>query len=85
MSHREIAEQFRLSRASINAIVRHDAENRQLTERSAALLENIRQADDVDRKWPTGGLIEALRPLMVARTALLRHFDRKGANEISLH
>lgn len=82
--HSQIARSFNLSRRSIQVILRAFDERRQLAQRSAKLLEELRQADNLDAKWPTEELIDAIRPLTVTRTALVRHFQSKQAHTLSL-
>jgi len=83
-THAEIARQFNLSRLSIDIIVRRSEEERQLAEKNARILEEIRRTDDLDKKWPSVDLIDALRLIAMTRRALLKHFKRVGTEEISL-
>ena len=83
-SHRAIARRFNRSRSSIDIIVRQLQEDEQQVKRNTQLLESIRRADDLDRRWPVPGLIAALRLLSGTRTALLRHFEECGTDTVSL-
>ena len=83
-THAEIARQFDLSRSSIDIIVRRSEEERQLAEKNARILEEIRRTDDLKKKWPTPDLIDALRLIAITRNALLKHFKSVGTEEISL-
>ncbi len=83
-THPEIARRFNLSRSSIDIIVRRSEEERQLTERNARILAEIRHTDDLDKKWPAVDLIDALRLIKITRNALLKHFKNVGVEEISL-
>ena len=84
VGHRTIARRFNRSRSSVDVIVRRLQEDEQLAKRNTQLLESIRQADDLDRKWPATELITALRLLSVTRTVLLRHFEECGTATVSL-
>ncbi|MBN1857745.1 hypothetical protein JW848_00905 [Candidatus Bipolaricaulota bacterium] len=83
-THAEIARQFKLSRSSIDIIVRRSEEERQLAERSDRILEEVHRADDLDKKWPSVDLIDALRLTATTRNALLKHLRSVGTEEISL-
>src|SRR5689334_21156333 len=52
--------------------------------RSQPLLERIRQADDLERKWDVYVVLDALRPREVTKNALLNHFEGIETPEISL-
>ncbi len=83
-THPEIARRFNLSRSSIDIIVRRSEEERRLTEKNARILEEIRHADDLDKKWPAVDLIDALRLIKITRNAISKHFKNAGVEEISL-
>ena len=82
--HRAIARRFNRSRSSIDIIVRQLQEDEQQAKRNTQLLESIRRADDLDRRWPVTDLIAALRLLSVTRMVLLRHFEECGTDTVSL-
>lgn len=82
--HRTIARRFKRSRSSIDVIVRRLQEDEQLAKRNTKLLESIRRADDLDRRWPITDLFAALRLLAYTRTGLLRHFEECGTDTVSL-
>ena len=56
--HSQIARSFNLSRRSVQVILRAFDERQHLAQRSAKLLEELRQADNLDAKWPTEELID---------------------------
>ncbi len=83
-SHKDLAQQFNLTRSRIDVIVHEFEEEQELTDRSTRLLEAIRQANDVDRPWPAEDLIDAIRPLPVTRTRLKEYFAQQNTTHLSL-
>jgi transposase len=76
--HAAIARQFNLSRSSVDVIVHKFEEQRQLAERSTRLRDEIRQADDLDREWPTGDILTALGLSTMTATALAKPFEQEA-------
>jgi hypothetical protein len=55
-----------------------------LSARSKRFMEEIRKADDLDREWKVGILMQALRPKAITQTALIRHYEGETAFGVSL-
>ncbi len=84
VSHREIALKFRVSEERIRGILQESEAEKSLFKRSHQLREEIRQADDLDKKWVVVDLVDALRLITVTRYALVNHFKWSQTPEISL-
>lgn len=84
VSELETAEKLGLSRGRVRLILRSSENAGTLARRTAQLLEDIRQADDLDRKWPVVDLIDALSSITVTRNALVNHFKWNQTDAISL-
>ena len=78
----EMADKFELSRERIRLILRKNAG--MFSQRTHQLLGEIRQADDLEKKWTVVDLLDALGLITVTRNALVNHFKWKKSNEISL-
>jgi hypothetical protein len=55
-----------------------------LLARSNRFMEEIRNADDLDKEWRVSYLMQGLRPKVITQTALVRHFEWSDRKEISL-
>lgn len=79
-----IAQKFRISTALVHKTILHFRNQKLLEQKSAALIETIRQANDLDKKWHVNDFIEALRLLKVTQNGLIFHFAQENIAEISL-
>lgn len=80
----EIAARLGIFTASVRRIVRGFEPDEVLHQRSLAVLERIRAADDLERKWDVYVILDALRPVEMTKNALLNHFEWNNVTEISL-
>ncbi len=83
-SIREIAEVLDLWEETVEGIVRKFETEEALSLRSCRLLENVRKADDLDKKWKASYVIQALRLKTITQNALINHFEREEVPEVSL-
>ena len=83
-SHGSLAQRFQLSRSRIDAIVHKFEEEKRRADRGHRLLEDIRQANDLDRPWLATELIDAIVPLPVTRNYLKQHFTEQRIAHLSL-
>jgi DNA-binding transcriptional MerR regulator len=83
-SIREIARALELWEESVEDIVREFETEEAISLRSSRLLENIRKADDPDKRWKVGYIIQALRFKTITQNALIHHFEQANTPEISL-
>jgi hypothetical protein len=79
----EIASTLDMSRELVQGIARMFETEEVLSARSRRFLENIRQADDPDKKWRASYLMQALRLKTITQNALI-HFRWAGTPQISL-
>lgn len=54
-----------------------------LLARSNRFMEEMRNADDLDKVWSVSRLIQGLRPKVITQTALIHHFEWSNCKEIS--
>lgn len=80
----ETAARLGIWTATVRNIVRRFEPDEVLQRRSLSLLERIRQADDLERKWDVYIILDALRPVEMTKNALLNHFEWNHVSEISL-
>jgi len=83
-SIREIASVLDLPIDSARMIIRKFETEALLSARSGRFLENIRKADDPDKKWKVSYVIQALRLKTITQNALIHHFEWAEIPEISL-
>jgi len=83
-SYREIAQVFGLSKQAIGAILQGFAVEKSKLEKRHEMLEEIRMANDPDRKWAATDLLEALGVITMARNAVANYFQWRQMTEISL-
>lgn len=76
LSRGEVARKLDLSPSRIYLIERQDAADAELAKKNSKLREEIRIADDLNRRWPVGDLIDALGLIRVTRKRLLDHFEK---------
>lgn len=84
VSHKEIARKFELSRGSIDIIVRRASDAQARAARGAELLDEIQQANDLDRQWAVEDLLDVIEPIAVTKNMLHRHFQNAGLERVSL-
>jgi hypothetical protein len=80
----EIASDLAISLENVGRIARKFETEEILSVRSSRFLGEIRKADDLDKKWKVSYLVQAVRPLVITQTAIIRHFEWGKATEISL-
>jgi hypothetical protein len=83
-TRRSLAQRFGLDSSRIDVILREFVEEQRLTNQSNRLLEAIRQANDLDRPWPVGDLIDTIRPLLITRIRLKEFFAVQQTTHLSL-
>src|ERR1044072_7318375 len=79
-SFRDIASALDLGRT----IIRKFETEAVLSNRSNRFLENIRKADEPDKKWKVSYVIQALRLKTITQNALIHHFAWAEVPEVSL-
>lgn len=79
-----VAKKFRIPRDRMTQILKESEKEKSLLQKSAALLEEIRQTDDLDWQWHAEDLVRALGVLPMTKTALLQHFKQEDIEQISL-
>ncbi len=84
MSQTEVAKKFHLSPSQVYLIEKQDAATRATEERRAKVLKQLKGADDMDKLWPVGNLLDALGLIVVTRKRLMDHFAEKKQDQISL-
>jgi hypothetical protein len=68
----------------VRRIVRKFETETVLLARSNRFMEEIRNADDLDKKWKVSCLMQGLRPKVITQNAVIRHFEWPDRKEISL-
>ena len=84
MSQTEVARKFHLSPSRIYLIEKQDAATRATEERRSKVLKQLQEADDMDKLWPVGDLLDTLGLIVVTRKRLVDHFAEKKQDQISL-
>lgn len=72
---REIAEKFKISKTLVGKAIQRFRDKELFRQKRTALIEQIRQANDLDKKWNAAELIEALQLLKVTQTGLTFHLE----------
>src|ERR1035437_1642757 len=80
----EIASALDASWEFIRSIIRTFETAEVLFARSNRFLENIRKADDLEKKWKVGYLVQGIRPKVIMQNAIIHHFKWAKIPEISL-
>lgn len=80
----EIASALDASWEFIRSIIRKFETAEVLSARSNRFLENIRKADDLEKKWKVGYLAQGIRPKVITQNAIIHHFKWAKIAEISL-
>jgi DNA-binding transcriptional MerR regulator len=70
--------------AVVPRIVRKFETEAVLSARSSRFMEQIRNADDLDKEWKTGVLMQALRPKVMTQNAVIRFCKGKTIGMMSL-
>jgi len=83
MSPTEVARRFKLSPSRIYLIEKQDAATRSMAERRIKLREDIRAADDLERMWVVGDLVDAVGLIVVTKKRLRDHFVAVGKVQLS--
>ena len=83
-SMQEIALALDLSMDLVRRISRTFETETVLADRSRQYLENIRKADDPNKKWKVNYVIQALRPKNITANALIHHFEWSGVPAVTL-
>ena len=83
-SQREVAEKFRLSKSRIYLLERSQRAELAAAEQRAAILKEMRAADDPERLWPVHDVADALGVGRVVRKSLLNHLASAGRDRLSL-
>src|SRR5688572_8517447 len=73
---RDVALKFRLSRGRITQIEKRNAADESLAKRRAQLRHAIQNADDPEKPWPVGDLVDAIGLPTGTKKRLLEHFRR---------
>ncbi len=84
MAQSEVAKQFQLSPSQVYLIEKQDAANRAMEERRTRMLKTLQAADDMEKLWPVGDLLDALGLIVVTRKRLVNHFAEMTLEHISL-
>lgn len=84
LSRQELAREFGPTPTSISNVLRGFKNEAISLDRRLHLRELLKNADDLDRKWPVEDLIDAIGVGGVTRTGLKRHFEWAGLAETTL-
>jgi len=68
----------------VRRVVREFETEAVLSSRSSRFMETIRRADDPDKKWKVGYLVQALRQKVITQNAITHHFEWAKQSEVSL-
>lgn len=80
----EVARRFHLSPSRIYLIEKQDAAIRAMEGRRGMMVKQLQEADDMDKPWPVGDLLDALGLMGVTKKRLMDHFVAKRQSQISL-
>ena len=84
VSRRKIGRAFGLTGTRITGIEQETAAEKAMVERRASLLEQIRKADDLKKKWRVADLVDAFVLMSMTTNALLHHYEQAKRKEITL-
>ena len=84
MSQMEVAKRFKLSPSRVYLIEKQDTASRSMEGRRSRMFKQLQEADDMDKLWPVGDLLDALALIVVTRKRLMDHFAEKKQDQISL-
>ena len=74
MSNEAVAKRFGISGGRVGQIVKRDELMRQSIEKAEEILKFVREANDLERKWDTNDLLDAIRFDHRARRCLNSYF-----------
>ncbi len=83
MPQSEVAKKFHLSPSRVYLIEKQDAATRAMEARRSKILKQLQEADEMDRLWPVGHLLDALGLIAVTKKRLMDHFAGKRQDQIS--
>jgi hypothetical protein len=85
LSVKDIAKTFDLSRTRIDQIIMQYEKKKKIEKNSKELIKKIKQADNIDKKWPMVDLIHSLKLSVRATTQMIKYFTGGDKSELSLH
>lgn len=85
ISRKNIAKEFELTIARIDQILSRYKSEKEIEKRSADLLKQSKQSDDLDKKWPLTDLINALHLSARTRNLVIKYFISENETAISLN
>jgi hypothetical protein len=84
MSRSEIAAMYGLTPERVRMIVREVQAKKALAEKQTMLRVAIRRADDLDRLWDVGDLMDVLEVLPATKRSIVAHYAQLGRSQITL-
>lgn len=75
LSVNEIAKTYDLSRGRIDKIILQHEEEKEIDKNIKELIKQIKQSDNMDKKWPMVDLVQSLRLSTKARIRMIKYFS----------
>lgn len=85
ISTKDIAKEFKLTKNRIDQIVSRHKTEKEISEKSKKLTNQIKQSNNMDKKWPVIDLINILHLSSRSSGLMIKYFSSENKIEISLN